>query len=93
MQNPDHQKNDFKWASWCLLLPASWLLFQKLIQVNNEETSTLALLALCGGNLPVTGGSPHKHAENVIMTWLHNDESLEVFGLSIVGRFSTQYLL
>ena len=51
-------------------------LFSSLRWLIPKKNHTSALLALCGGNPPLTGGFPSQrtnNAENVSIPWLHHD--------------------
>ena len=55
----DFHYSEFTWvcSSWCRNSPARQLFVQQHVYVNSNENSTL--LALCEGNLPVTGNYAH----------------------------------
>ena len=53
--------NDTTWTSWHLKSPMTWLSVQQLLLARNEDSwrkQSSALLVLCEGNPPVTGGLP-----------------------------------
>ena len=49
----------------CLISLDTWLFVQRFIKDNNKRTWNYALLTLCAGNPPVTGGFPAQRASNM----------------------------